>query len=276
MTWESEIQKERGLSTILLFEFRFEGEEPYCYTDSEEDVHWGGRTYRAESVEMSEVREDGTFDSVSLKITTPAKLVPAGRMISSRSSAEVSFRAFEGQATDPDREFRSFWAGRCAACLISEDGTAVFSAEPAATILARPGLRINWQRGCPYPLYGPLCRAPRVEQQVGVVSVSNGVVRAQAPGNGFRGAESYTGGSMTWQDSGRTVRESIVDSYAIGSDIGLVLSRTPESLPGSVTILRGCAHTESACLEWHDNILNFGGHPFIPLENPVADLTEFL
>jgi hypothetical protein len=49
------------------------------------------------------------------------------------------------------------------------------------------------------------------------------------------------------------------------------------TLPAAVTLFAGCDHTVRTCLSKFDNVLNFGGHPYISIAFISASrLTEII
>jgi hypothetical protein len=79
----------------------------------------------------------------------------------------------------------------------------------------------------------------------------------------------YIGGIAEWMVAdGRIERRSIVRR---NGDVLTFAADARGLLPGgTVSLVLGCDHTMDDCRQVHNNILNFGGQPEIPLTNPVG------
>lgn len=79
---------------------------------------------------------------------------------------------------------------------------------------------------------------------------------------------------IEWAASGRTERRTILD---VQTDNTLLLSGPVRNLSvgATVTISLGCNHKMDDWASLHNNIVNFGGQPYIPLKNPVGIRNNF-
>ena len=108
-------------------------------------------------------------------------------------------------------------------------------------------------------------------------SLSNdNVLRTQGYPTGFIEANAFTRGEISWTDAEtgqKAVRTiSRCEDNGAGLDIHMVY---PPSDVNNFILVMGCSHSETACTEWHSNIGNFGGQPWIPLKSPHNRYTEF-
>ena len=83
----------------------------------------------------------------------------------------------------------------------------------------------------------------------------------------------YKGGYIQWTDSyGNTQTRTIIkrsgDRLIVGNTRGL-----PDAT--SINVFAGCRHTLQDCSDLHSNVVNFGGQPYIPLENPVGTTNRY-
>ena len=63
--------------------------------------------------------------------------------------------------------------------------------------------------------------------------------------------------------------DSRMITYHVGNTIKIRF-RMPNLVPGSeVTVYAGCDRNIETCRDKFNNVINFGGHPYIPLDNPV-------
>lgn len=138
--------------------------------------------------------------------------------------------------------------------------------------MKRPGLRRNWQYGCPYVLYNEhTCKADIVAATttlpvIGLTDTGGVVLQADWYQDGD--PSHYYGGMLRWQgDTGMEWRTIL----NIGDDGSLRIAGPLRGLSvgDTVDVIKGCNHQESHCQSLHNNILNYGGQPWIPNTNPV-------
>lgn len=276
MSFDDSLKRERGPSIFALFEFSLAENVQYRYTDSEEEVFHEGNVFTPEPITYSEVVADGTLKKATLTVESRYSLPPAKIFRIDPPSFVTTLAIWEGNFDDRDREIRKLWQGRVLNSK-TENRKAIFTCEPQSTSLARPGLRRNYQKPCPHALYGDLCKAVRTEEPVTWVSGNTNQWIVSKP-SGFVEAARYEGGLVSWLDTeGFTRFQTILSVTDNGGDITLGVNRavSPSSAPQQIKIVKGCNHTEDACSNWHGNIVNYGGCPFIPLDNPINKFSTY-
>lgn len=145
---------------------------------------------------------------------------------------------------------------------------------PISSVLGRAGLQRAWQIGCPHALYGPECRASKSAARSvrAVASIEAGTMGLAAPIDTPR---RLAGGMIEWVRDDSGLREMRTIVRAIDGDTLQIRGTLPGIAAGQdVSIYYGCNHQMSDCA-LHNNILNFGGQPLIPLENPLSDNNQF-
>jgi hypothetical protein len=186
---------------------------------------------------------------------------------------------WETQAQRRDgTEFPVIWIGRILGSA-REGSVAKLLCEPSSTSLRRVALRRNYMYSCPHVLYGPKCKASLtaatstflVESLTGnTVTLAEGWVDAER-------APKYLGGMVRWDGQAGDIIRGVV---GLQEGRRLVLNGATNELTvgDPVRVSLGCSHNfeiiggapVSDCADLHDNILNFGGQPFIPTENPIG------
>lgn len=282
MTFDAfETSREDG-GPVQLFRFVYgtEAGEYYAYTDHTEQltVDHGGSvgeiTYAPVPIERGKIASDGTLDNSAVKVSTDIGTGIAELFRIYPPSNVVSLTIYQMHIDDPDDEAIVIWAGRIVS--FSRDGSDVhMSAEPISTQLKRPGLRRHYQFGCPLALYGDQCAASKAAATVAgtVASISGTTVTLSGGWNGSFDADKFLRGQLEWTPAGEsTQRRSIIRI----SGNTLTLSGLPIGLEASdsVDVILGCNHRAFAseggdCQGLHDNIVNYGGQPWIPLKNVV-------
>lgn len=249
--------------------YRFQvGDTVYAYTDAEEPITSGTVTYQPVPIDRDQVSSSGTLDKSTLKISFPTSLPLAELFRVYPPSDVVTVTIFQGHWSDP--EYLAVWSGRVLSC--DRAGMkATVACEPVSTSMRRPGLRRRYQRGCPHVLYGPQCREPRAENTVNatVVAIDGPWVTVSPGWNGPFAADRFAGGILkTGDGEERTIQKVQGDDLLLGGGIGSL------ETGDTVALSLGCAHTTDAC-QLFGNILNYGGQPWIPIDNPFANINRF-
>lgn len=252
---------------LYLVEFGSTPNAYVAYTDSDEPVNFAGKIYSPIPINRGNVVAQGNLDKSTLQIRTPINSRLAEQFRVFPPSQVVRVTIYEGDAEES--QFLLVWTGRVLSCRRTKS-QAEFTCEPVTTMLKRVGLRQNYQIGCAHVLYGPQCR---VSQDSGTISRSVAQVLATkvvlgVSWNGPILAEKYINGMISWENqNGREYRTIL--KIMNGQTLSLS-GPTSGLVSGSmVDVILGCNHKMDDCLSLHNNIHNYGGQPFIPLDNPI-------
>jgi len=257
---------------IELYKFTY-GDQPdqvYAYTDGENMRLWSNIEFRPVPIKRTAITISGTLDKAALTVNMPGSAEVPEMFRSYAPSAVINLEIYQGHANDPADEFLMCWSGRVLNCRwVNRE--AALTCEPISTSLKRPGLRRNYQYGCPHVLYDPTsCRASKTAATVEatVQAIDGTLVTLSVAGNA-----DYAGGIVEWRQSNgrrevRTVVQVVGGAYLLsGAPIGLIGGM-------KVNLSRGCDHSLAGCAK-HNNIPNFGGQPWIPLKNPLSNTSPF-
>lgn len=247
---------------------------PYAFTDSETPITRGGITFQPWPIEHGDISTTGTLDKSDLDVTMALGSGFENEFNGFPPSQVVNLTIFQGQMDDEPSltDYPALWVGRVASPRFT-DNEAIYGCVPVSTSIKRPGLRRNYQIGCPHVLYGSACRANkgRATMALTVSNASRGTITFSAVPN----HERYRGGLLVWtNDAGRQEVRTIVGSTdqtlrvrggTSGLEVGAIVSAS-----------WGCDHTmgERGCA-LHDNIFNFGGQFAMPEENPLSQKNMF-
>lgn len=263
---------------------------PFAYTDAEQPItrtevgHEDPVVYQPITISRTAITASGTLDKASLEVRMEDGTDLAAMFMAYPPSQVINLFIRQGHIgddpNDPD-SFRVIWAGRLLGAQHPPNET-VFNCEPVSTSMQRPGLRRNFQLSCPHVLYGPECRASMAAATV--VSAPTAIMgnRVTLPADwNDKPVEKYRGGLIRWTAAnGALVLRTIV---RIDDGVTLFLGGPASELEVAqeVKVSLGCNHqpglfdTTGDCKNLHNNILNYGGQPFIPLTNPVSSATPF-
>lgn len=239
----------------------------HAYTDAEEEIIYDGVTYKPIPIDRGNITASGTLDKQKIEIRMPKTEALAEKFRVWPPSAPITFILRQGHYGDT--EFLVVATGRVLSCA-REGFTARFACEPIQTAMRRSGLRQNWQYGCPHVLYGPLCKASKAAARHDVVIASVDRTAISVVPGVINGATEYRfiNGIVEWNGNDNRESRMILEIpqpglYVLaGSTAGLVVGMQAE-------MYFGCAHDMTHC-RLHNNILNYGGDPWIPFKNPVG------
>ncbi|MFC3724409.1 phage BR0599 family protein [Neoaquamicrobium sediminum] len=264
-----EESQERG-APVELYEFIYGSTSGarYHYTNADQNISFGGATYKAIAIDRDTYSAAGKTDRHSVNIRLPVTADLAYLFTSYPPTQPVVVIIRQGHLTDNEADFIAVWTGRCLSAA-KEGNEQVLTCESTIVSLKRPGLRRNYQFACPYVLYGEGCFANKAAatSNATVVEFSNGKLTLDTNWWGEDDPQDYAGGMIQWNtDKGLEARTILtVDEEGRMSLIGPLRDIVTGEV---IQVIKGCNHRMDGCRK-HNNIQNFGGQPWIPLKNPV-------
>lgn len=253
---------------------------PFAYTNAEEDIVRAGITYRTWPIKNSDISTTGTLDKSDVTITMGTGSGLESEFIGYPPSQVINLTIFQGHMDDLPSlvDYPAEWLGRINAPEYN-DNEVSFNAVPVSASIQRPGLRRNYQLGCPHVLYGAECKANKSRATVDrtVVSlVRNLVTVSPTLTAGAISAASYVGGLLEWTlPNGKKETRTIAKVDAGGNDLTIRGNLRGLSVTTQVKVVLGCPHNMTGCSTLHANIHNFGGQFAIPLDNPLSQKNQF-
>lgn len=266
MTYDSLETSAEGSRPVEIFKVTA-GATLYHYTSAQDDQIVGPTTYtavagleRTATVEGPEKREN------DFQIQLPTENALAQIFVGVMPGIRVRLQVSRFQRDDtPTPEVVQIFDGYILSASFKDQGKlAVLTARPEIASRGKQIPNRTYQSTCNLVLYqcgvddtDPAFRASalNVASQVGdVLTVSSGLSGTYADG---------------WMQGG------FVQDIA-ASDYRLILEHTGNTLtlltpfsttPSTVNVFAGCAHTIDVCKSKFDNVVNFGGHAFVPKKN---------
>lgn len=235
-------------------------------------------TYLPWPIKHTELTQDGTLDKSDLTVSLALGTDLDPLFLAYPPSQIVNLVIFAGHINNDlsPNDFRAKWVGR----IVNgghRDNELDLSCLPVSSALKRPGLRRNYSIGCPHVLYGPDCKANKaaatISRQVASVTRNQITLNTAIPDGD---APKYVGGLLEWNNSDNGRKEVRTISAVSNDRLVITIRGLARGLAGgtSLSLVRGCNHLETGCNQ-HGNILNYGGQPFIPLENPLSTKNQF-
>lgn len=264
MSFESvETSKERG-RPYELYRFQYGPSEidSYKYTNSVTDIG----DFKAIPINRDSYKTTGKAERDQQNITMPVTTDLAKLLLPYPTPIPVEITIWQGHHGEPEQMV--VWVGRILSNAYKGNEIAL-TCESTLISLKRQGLRRRYQLGCPFVLYGPDCKVDRAAftRDAEIIDIQNGVPQFNAGWNGTFPIAKFVGGVLRWQSTHgveyRSIRAATAGSVTFNGalrdlEIGMI-----------VQLILGCNHRMADCRDVFDNILNFGGQPWIPLQNPT-------
>jgi uncharacterized phage protein (TIGR02218 family) len=281
MSFGSQEESRQLGEPVNLYQFRYGpgANDVFCYADCEEEVVFNGLTFIPTPIDRDNITSKTSLDKAELEIRTLQDTQLANLFRYYPPSEVVTLVIFQGHNQDISQQWLAAWSGRVLGFKI-DGNMAHYTCLPVSTSMQRPGLRRHYQYGCPHLLYGQgagRCNANKAAATITrTVSAlfSNAIELPNSWETDSARKLKYANGMIEWTGGGRTERRTILD---IQSDNRLLLSGPVRNLTvgATVSISLGCNHKMDDCASLHNNIVNFGGQPYIPLKNPVGIRNNF-
>lgn len=274
------------LSYTFLYQFTL-GNKVWRYTSNAINVlDLDGKVWEASSISDDGVKQSGETVSDALTITCDIDTVPARLFMYAPPSKvmEVTiYRAdfddkptvdgFSGEDTTPPPSTmgvgakRAIYIGDVSQCSFPEPGKAVLTCQTMSASMQREGLRLPWQRQCPYALYDhSTCKVSKATWAIDatLVSISGSTVVVSTIGGNPNGH--LNGGYLEFEHPIKGTETLAVETQ-VGTTI-TIFGSTLELWEGmSVKLYPGCNQTPARC-QFFGNYLNYGGVPSLPGKSP--------
>lgn len=273
MAYDSFEKSVYGGNPIELFEFARGATEYWRYTSTDTDQTYFGSVYESIAIQHEDFETSQNVEAVELKMTMPLTADFVQMYISAPPSDPISFvlRRFHGG----DTEVVSIWVGRVINVEFKEEAVEVIC-ESVYTSLKRPTLRRIFQISCPHVLYNQVDGSCNLDKNnfkvVATLDAVSGTTFTSSTFGAY--ADGYFAGGFVELDHGGHTNVRYITEHT-GNNLELNL-QLPEAFAGSsVNAYPGCAHNTSDCDTKFNNILNYGGMPWIPGVNPMGGTRIF-
>jgi hypothetical protein len=268
------------LQETFLYEFKL-GSNTWRFTSNAVDcVDNSSHVWIACAISDDGVKQSGEAVTDALSITSPQRIAPAQMFMVTPSAREMAVNIYRADlvpltsdqldAQLPQRQvigLRAVYAGEVAQANFPMPGRCVFACETISASMRREGLRLGWQRQCPYSLYDPVtCKVSKASHAVTVTITEINGFNVTVSGLGSPPAGLYNAGLFEYTHPVKGLEPLTIESQVGGV---LTMFSPPDDLfvGMSVTVYRGCAKTPEACQSL-SNYPNYGGVPNLPGKSP--------
>jgi len=243
------------------------GSQVYRYTSAEDSITDGASTFTAlEGLERSSLSAGGPTDNIgAISIKVPGTNAVAAQYVEGvpgqLSTVEID-RYQRG-----DGSTARIFEGKIRAVTFTDGGnTAEIEVLPSFEAISREIPRFKFSSLCNNVLYDARCQVDDTSASFRLSAAACTAVSGRTitvTGADANGDGHYTGGFV--ENAAGDDRRLILDQT--GTVLTLLLPFTDSPLGTNVTVLAGCDHTIDTCQSKFDNVVNFGGFPFVPTKN---------
>ena len=276
-----ETSTEQG-APVSLFHFVY-GQRPqdyFAYTDFDVPITHNTIVYEPTVIEREEIQVTGQVEDQRFEIQINPNSVLMTYLQTRTPTQSIYLTIRQGHYEDPDNEFLVVWMGSIRSHN-RKDRVVELACDSVLASMRRLGLKRNYQRGCPWPLYGTHCAAARVvRSRQQPLSLGRNVFTVPSVWNGALEKSKFISGYVSWEDVDyastqvRTITD--VTTEQGGYDVIQIQGITDGlALTSEVEFFLGCNHQVSDCENLHNNLLNYGGQHKVPTQNPVGYVNRF-
>jgi uncharacterized phage protein (TIGR02218 family) len=273
MTYDAKENSVYEGSPVELYQFARGTAEYWRYTSADADETYLGGVYSAVAISRNKIELSQNVQTASLQIEVPIDTAFAQEFMAGSPTDPISFTLFRFH--EGDAEVASIWIGRVVNVEFKELTVDVLC-ETSYTSLKRPTLRRLYQYTCPHVLYdeGPgLCNVDKDNfKTTATLSAVSGVTITSAT-FGLQ-ADTYYSGGFVELTTGGVINRRFITNH-VGNDLTLNQVLFGAASGMSVDVYPGCAHNLDTCRTKFNNLVNYGGFPWIPQKNPFGGAPIF-
>lgn len=268
--WENIVTSRGASKPLYAYRVTHPGGPDILFTSSDRLHTVDGQICQRFPVRHSRVVASGSLDNSEMEIETSFSNPLVELFRTSAPEYVVNIAILRAEADS----FSSvpIWHGRITS-FARKGARVTFNCEPVSTQMRRPGLRRTYQLNCPHELYGPQCKADiNAFTYSAFISAIDG--RALTLVDGWKPSDRdiyhFVGGVLRAGDIRRQINWVLNDNQIIMDDQAFDLE-----VGGEVALALGCGRNMWFCRNVFNNIGNYGGQPWIPLDNPLGGINNF-
>lgn len=250
---------------VEVYEFTI-GAEVFRLTSNEVDVTLLANIYQATVIKRGRLQLTGDDEQDRVTVEMPSTAPFVQRFISSAPGGRVGAKIRRFHRNDPDLQVVTLFDGAVQAVKFDmESRRAHVLLAPATVAFQRQMPRMTFQGLCNHMLYDARCKIvesdPANRKLLPVTAVSGSSITCTGAGS-FGLADFFEAGFVTFQGDHRLVVKQT------GDVLELLEPFAASPLGSVVTAQKGCKHRLVVdCQDRFNNVINFGGFPFVPLKN---------
>lgn len=250
---------------VKLYAFTI-GAASFRYTSSDSDIIINGYKWKAAAIDDDGIKQSGDSTIDTLTINCPSSLGPVTLFQGTPPSQPI--RVTISAMHEGDAEAVTIYSGEVIQCDFPQPGHAALSCDAMALSMDRDGLRLTWQRNCPYALYDAgTCNADKTAHAVPMTVLTTTTATVDVQGLDAIADGWLNGGFIQWDHPQRGREYRSVESQAGAT---LTMFGLADGLYYGLAIIGypGCKRTVADCTTKFNNLDNYGGIPDLPGKSP--------
>lgn len=266
MTYDTyEISNDSG-QPIALYQLRW-GNTTWRYTSADEDQEWDGNDFQAIAISDGGVKQTGSNQD-DFTVTLPSDMPIVDLFRSTPPSEPIWLTVRRKHVGDEDAPVQ--YVGKVANVKRREERT---TAEVRCIAISasykKTGLRLTWDRNCPFILYDHNCRADRELFKVETTVTAIDGIEITVASSGAYDEPQFIGGFVEWDADGLGTPERRSIETSSGTNTYMLMGRADRLEIGQdITLFIGCDRIPTTCDGTFDNMDNYGGFPQMPGKSP--------
>ena len=264
MTYAEIETSEYGGAPVELFRFAHDA-DIWCYSSGSVSVTHNSELYSPVSIgREGSISITGEPNKNELSIVMPQDMEVSQLYLNGSPERIVSVTVF--RLHEPSGVYEIYWKGRIVSFNWGPSDASA-KCESIFSSIKRQGLRDRYTRSCRHDLYstgGGVCEVDKSEYAVActVTAVSGTSISFTVDDLTEYDDNYFTAGMVYFSGAWRFVL-----SHAEGT-VTLMSAFSGLEVDDAITLYPGCDHTLAMCVERFNNVVNFGGWPWIPTKNP--------
>jgi uncharacterized phage protein (TIGR02218 family) len=238
----------------------------YTWTNVNKKISYNSETYYPETITRGNIAQSREQARSSLSITVP-RTNPLGKFfISQAQEWPVSIIVYEIKGSQTTTVFTG--SVQTFGAAINE---VTFECETIKASQRIAGLRGRYQKTCRHALYERGCNLNANDFATAMVCtsiLSKDKIRVPLAANLTNG--DLTGGMVRYKGVRKYVRHHNGEVLTLMNSFISLNNEVYDSGSADITVYAGCAHNFTVCLNKFDNLDNFGGFPWLPIDNPFT------
>lgn len=248
------------------------GTEEWRFTTTESTINYLGQDYIPEIVSREAIVANSEDQSNSVVVTVPRDNAFADLFIGATAPLPVALAIFRNQRGNLASETVTIFLGQVSN--LEVDGSlAKLTCTSLESEFTNPIGRVHVQLTCPWMLYDHQCGVdPAGFTHTGTLSAITGPqITVTGTPTIDPDATFYVNGIAVFNGARRFI---IAQSGSAGTyTVTLMVPFTPAPLVGApITLIAGCDRTINICRTRFNDVLRFGGFPFMPGRSPWVRL----
>jgi hypothetical protein len=266
MTYRSYEDSVASGEPVELYDFYDVSGNHWRLNTSAENVVYGGFTYVADVIERTEITIGGGLERDQVEFTFPRDHAFATQFLTGYVDETTSVIVYRRHVD----QYVAYWYGHMIALNFDDIArpTCVFESLISGT--SRTGRRRRCQILCDHVLYSSGCGLSMSSYEASGLVASIGSSNLSITSTIFSAKSSgyYTGGVVKFGTVYRFVLDHTSDTVTIDRTFTDLL------VGDTIYAYAGCDLTPSVCRSRFNNITNYGGQEFLPIDNPFQTGVE--